>query len=498
MPKVLLLIVSLLLSMGLLRETRPSSGISLENYTFPESFYFGLANAPAHVEDQLNDSWLRFAAGGNVASFKNQNIPEYRTGFWSHPARELDIVKSSGATVFRMGVDWGRLVPGELKQDYQLDENSVKHYRWIMSLARARGLKIMLALFHHSLPVWLEEQGGWKNEKTRVEFLKFAEACAWSFQDLVDDWIPFNEPSVFVGLTYVGGIWPPGNPYNPLAAFSLGPFKGRLDSIQARMAASHRDAYQAIHRIDHIGGPTRVGLAHNLALYTANSFMDGLVASSMNQKMNLEFPIMVYDHLDFLGINYYGEEHVSGASVALDKRFEYSDSGRGIHPKGLYTLTKELWSRISSLRDAAGIKATLSMVITENGISDASDHLRPAYITEHLWAVSRLLKEHIPVEGYIFWTAADNWEWADGYCPRFGLYQIERLSDHLVWTPRDSYFLFRKIVSEKKLTKALRDEAWKKVTPGRERLFCRGTNGRQSLENPVKRPISSFDWRYLE
>ncbi|MEI8027305.1 MAG: family 1 glycosylhydrolase [Pseudomonadota bacterium] len=490
--------ICLLMSLGFLNDTRTRPAISEETYTFPESFYFGLANAPAHVEDQLNDSWLKFAEEGHVASFKNQNQPEFRNGFWSNPTHELDIAKESGATVFRMGVDWGRLVPREQKDAYQLEEDAVKHYRWIMSLARARGLKIMLSLFHHSVPLWLQEQGGWKNEKTRVEFLKFAEACASSFKDLVDDWIPFNEPSVFVGLTYVGGIFPPGKHYNPLGIFSLGPLKGIFDSTQARMAAAHREVYQAIHRIDNIGGPTRVGLAHNLALYTPNSPIDRIAASTMTQKMNLEFPKLVFDSLDFLGINYYGEEHVSGASVSLDERFEYSDSGRGINAKGLYTLSKDLWTQISLLRVRNGITEPLPVVITENGISDASDKLRPAYITEHLWAVSRLLQAHVPVEGYIFWTTADNWEWADGYCPRFGLYKMERLADQLVWTPRDSYFLFQKIVSDKKLTKSLRDEAWQKVMPGNPRFFCRGANGRQSLDFPVTRPISSFDWRYFE
>ena len=498
MYKHILFLVCLLISLGFLYDSRTSSRISDDTYTFPKSFYFGLANAPAHVEDQLNDTWLRFAEDGHVASFKNQNQPEYRTGFWSYPLQELDIAKQSGATVFRMGVDWGRLVPTEPKDGYHLDEDSVKHYRWIMSLARDRGLKIMLTLFHHSVPNWLEEQGGWENERTRVEFLKFAEACAFSFKDLVDDWIPFNEPSVFVGLTYVGGIFPPGKHYNPLGFLSLGPFKGIFAATQARMAASHREVYEAIHRIDNEGGATRVGIAHNLALYTPNSFADRIAASIMTQRMNLEFPKLVFDRLDFLGINYYGEEHVSGATVALDGRFEYSDSGRGINPKGLYTLTKDLFTQISSLRAHSGITDTLSVVFTENGISDASDQLRPAYITEHLWAVSRLIKDHVPVEGYIFWTAADNWEWADGYCPRFGLYKIERLEDKLVWTPRDSFFLFRKIASEKKLTKALRDEAWQKVVPGEQRFFCRGANGRKSLDVPMLRPISSFDWRYFD
>jgi beta-glucosidase/6-phospho-beta-glucosidase/beta-galactosidase len=483
---------------GFLSDSKASQQVSNETFIFPDSFYFGLANGPAHVEDQLNDSWLRFAKEGKVASYSNQNQPDYRNGFWSNPTQELDIAKNSGVKVFRMGVDWGRLVPRELGHDYILDPIAVDQYRAILTLAKARGLNVMLTLFHHSLPLWLEDQGGWKNEKSRKEFVRFAEASAKAFGDLVDDWIPFNEPSVFVGLTYVGGLWPPGKNYNPFGILSLGPFQGVLDSVQLRMAATHKDVYQVLHKSDQVGGPTRVGLAHNVALYTPSRFVDRFVAYNMHQKMNLQFPKLVFDHLDFLGINYYGEEHIQWTSVSLDEKFEFSDSGRGINPKGLYSLTKELWTLVSSLRSDAGFREALPFVITENGISDASDQLRPAYITEHLWAVSRLIRDQIPVEGYIFWTTADNWEWADGYCPRFGLYKVERQKDRLLWTPRDSYLLFSKIATQRILSRSLRDEAWQKVAAGSSRFFCRGPNGRQSLDNPITRPISSADWRYFE
>jgi beta-glucosidase/6-phospho-beta-glucosidase/beta-galactosidase len=55
----------------------------------------------------------------------------------------------------------------------------------------------MLTLFHHSLPLWLVDQGGWKNEKSQREFVRFSEACAKAFGDLVDDWIPFNPNFAF-------------------------------------------------------------------------------------------------------------------------------------------------------------------------------------------------------------------------------------------------------------------------------------------------------------
>ena len=95
-------------------------------------------------------------------------------------------------------------------------------------------------------------------------------------------------------------------------------------------------------------------------------------------------------------------------------------------------------------------------VITENGIADGSDPaagqgttrrdgprpaeahglgsdlLRPAYIIEHLAALHHARSVlGVPVRGYIHWTVTDNWEWADGYCPKFGLVAVDRDSPTL-------------------------------------------------------------------
>lgn len=46
--------------------------------------------------------------------------------------------------------------------------------------------------------------------------------------------------------------------------------------------------------------------------------------------------------------------------------------------------------------------------------------------------------------GYMFWTISDNWEWADGYGPKFGLVAVDR-ANGLARVPRPSYHLFSKV-----------------------------------------------------
>jgi beta-glucosidase/6-phospho-beta-glucosidase/beta-galactosidase len=81
--------------------------ISLHTFAldFPEKFLFGVANAPAHVEDQLDDPWMDFAKRGNTKSFLNHTRPDDRLEFWTRPEVEINLASDLGVDVFRLGID---------------------------------------------------------------------------------------------------------------------------------------------------------------------------------------------------------------------------------------------------------------------------------------------------------------------------------------------------------------------------------------------------------
>jgi len=176
---------------------------------------------------------------------------------------------------------------------------------------------------------------------------------------------------------------------------------------------------------------------------------------------------------------------------------EYSDSGRAVYPDGLFHLLKEFNRRFP----------TLPIIITENGVADDADIIRPAYIAEHLVAIAAARAAKIPVAGYVFWTVSDNWEWADGYCPKFGLASVDRSTDELRrMLRRSSFELLRAVAASKVLTQAQADDAWAQfsgaVLEGRNRSFCRtlegstGMTGFSGLDAPVSRPLVAKDWRF--
>eukprot|EP00965_Chrysotila_dentata_P087409 2885988-Pleurochrysis_carterae.AAC.3 len=140
-------------------------------------FEFGLATAPAHVEDQLEDAWVDFARKGKVAAWKNAPMPEERTRFWSEPEVDIKLAADTGVTVFRMGIDWARLVPdAEFAMTGTLVPTAWARYVEILKMVKDAGMKIMLTIFHHSLPIWLQKTGGWTNSTSVDYFGLFVEA----------------------------------------------------------------------------------------------------------------------------------------------------------------------------------------------------------------------------------------------------------------------------------------------------------------------------------
>lgn len=447
---------------------------------FEAPFFFGLASAPGHAEDKLEDIWLDWARTGKTAAFWHEAEPERRLDFWTHPEVELNLAARTGVQAYRLGVDWGRVMPAP----HQFDETAILRYRQILKMIRKRKMTVMLTLMHHSVPRWAQERGGWLDPRMEADFLEFARRMIDEFEPDVDYWVTFNEANVFAPLAYTAGFWPPGRKSSALSLLAAGPFRGATVRAMDRMSGSHNALYDWAHaKYPKI----KMGIAQNTAHYTSRSRLGRIGASLTGDLMNWRFPERIRGRMDYFGFNYYGAEWIRGTRLDIDPAEEYSESGRAIDPNGLYELLTQIRRRFPGL----------PVIVTENGISDSTDILRPAYLLEHLAAIAKARDEGVPVAGYYFWTLSDNLEWADGYCPKFGLVAVDR-ARRLRRTPRGSYDLFRKVVASREITAKMRDAAWEKVSAraGEDRPFCRSEDGMTPLDEPVSRKITVKDWRF--
>ena len=201
----------------------------------------------------------------------------------------------------------------------------------------------------------------------------------------------------------------------------------------------HGAAYYAIHRVQ---PRARVGGAHNLTYYQPlypNSPLDAFVVGQRERLMNLSgLEATLHGHIprllgsrrvrelantsDFIGLNYYdrvvltfdsGSPGTLFSKQVVPARAEISDLHYGeVYPEGLYHLLKRL-SRYGK-----------PIYITENGLPDADDDRRPAFLITHLRQVWKAVMQNMPVMGYYHWTLVDNFEWAEGWNLRFGLIEV--------------------------------------------------------------------------
>jgi beta-glucosidase len=352
---------------------------------------------------------------------------------------------------YRMSVEWARIEP----RPGRFDAQALDTYRQMLGALRDAGIEPMVTLHHFTLPEWLAERGGVLADEFPARLARFARAAIDALGDLCALWITINEPNVLAAHAYLLGVWPPANK-SPAAALRA----------HYRLLEGHVAAYRALKEAR--GDGAKVGLAHHLRIVQpsrSGSRGDRGAAAAFGRVFNEAFAAAVcegamYGHLDplvrgasgfrvaeargtqdFFGINYYSRDvvrfsprHAAEMFVArgVPEGAEVSDLGWEVYPEGLGMLVRT-WARRSGL----------PVYVTENGIADATDDKRGPFLVRHLAEVERAIHDGVDVRGYFHWSLLDNFEWSEGYAPRFGLVEVDYAT--LERKPRPSAHLYAKI-----------------------------------------------------
>jgi beta-glucosidase len=297
-----------------------------------------------------------------------------------------------------------------------------------------RGLKElnitpMVTLHHFSDPLWLTEQGGWENEAVVGLFETYARRVVEALKDYASLWCTINEPNVYVTVGYLAGLFPPGKKDVPLG-----------QKVMLNMARGHAAAYHAIHALQ---PEARAGLAINYrSIHPAHAWfpLDRAVAGFQRRSFNEFFPRVAQDGVarlpfgrkrlpeargtqDFIGVNYYTRERVAFDLLKPGALF----SRRSLRPGALLSdggmIANEPEGMFEAVKWAQGFG--LPILITENGVDDAEDRMRPQYLAQHLHQLWRAVNYNWPVKGYFHWSLVDNFEWERGWTQRFGLWGLD-------------------------------------------------------------------------
>jgi beta-glucosidase len=141
--------------------------------------------------------------------------------------------------------------------------------------------------------------------------------------------------------------------------------------------------------------------------------------------------------LDWLGVQYYFRNGVTGDPALIPGVnamicFGDFDLGSCLPPedptKWVPTMRYEFWEEglYTILMDMSARYPTLPMVVTEAGIAAENGVRRSENIVRLLEQTHRAMSEGADVRGYYHWSLMDNFEWAEGYEPRFGLFTVDR------------------------------------------------------------------------
>ena len=392
----------------------------------------GVATAATQIEGGCDTTnWADWAkTPGHIA---DGTTPVRATGHWERWREDTELMASLGIQTYRFGVEWARLEP----QPGVFSDEAFAHYRDEITLLRDKGIRPLLTLHHFNNPRWFESMGAFEHPDCVPIFLRFVERVVTELGDLVEDWCTINEPNVYATFGYLYGVFPPGAKSLP-----------RTLRVMTNLAHAHITAYELIHAL-RAGKPTRVTFAVHLrvfdpanpanpvhrALARAQEFLfQEAVTEAMctgRFRMPLRRPAGIREgrYYDALGINYYSRSWVSKIGDAARPGAELNDLGWEIYPEGLERVATWAHDRWPA-----------PIWVTENGTADNTERFRTQFLHDHLEIVSAARATGLPFERFYHWCFVDNWEWAEGEVPRFGIVALDYATQERTVKPSGRFY----------------------------------------------------------
>ncbi len=404
---------------------------SLENLNFPTDFSWGVATASHQIEGNNHNNW------STLEKEKGMEQSGGACDHWNNWKTDFDLLEELGVGHYRFSIEWSRIEPDE----GEWREDAVAQYSAMVDDLLSRNIEPMVTLHHFSHPVWFEQKGGFLNKENIPYWVNYCERIFEVLCDRVNNWCTINEPEVFSIMGYHMKLFPPGKGSIP-----------KTIRVMTNVMRAHTLAYHSLKKIKPeaknglaknvtIFDPLRRwNLVHWLTTFILNHIWNGAIISALTKGRMFGRRIPnAKGSLDYIGLNYYTHALVSPFTpqtieVDLPKREHeiMTEFGYPMYAEGLER-SVQLLNRLN-----------VPIEITENGVADAEDKLRPEHMKRHLWIISQLISQGHDIRSYYHWSLMDNFEWAEGYSLRFGLYHVDYQTQ--VRTLRKSGELYQSII----------------------------------------------------
>lgn len=465
---------------GALVLSNPNQLFSMANndeftrHDFGDDFKWGVATAAYQIEGAWDKDGKGPSVWDHFTHTKKNKIKTKENGdvacdFYHSYYDDIALIKEMNMKVFRFSISWSRVLPNGIGE---INQKGLDFYHKVIDRCLELGLEPWITLYHWDLPQALEEKGGWPNRKIIDWFSEYANLVTKEYGDKVKHWMVLNEPMAFTALGYLGAVHAPGKmqPNGFLKAAHhttiVQAEGGRIirknvpDAyIGTTLSCSHirpkndkKKNVNAAHRINTM--LNRLYIEPLLGMgYPTDNFPYLKKIENYIQKGDME---KVKFDFDFIGLQNYTQVVAQHAFIPYVWAFEKPAKKRGIpkdqitemgwevYPEGIYKIIKQF----------AEYKNLPPIIITENGSSfpdtvendRVHDKQRTQFFKDYLKNILKAKQEGVDIRGYFVWTLMDNFEWAEGYKPRFGLVHVDYATQKRII--KDSGLWFKELLSE--------------------------------------------------
>lgn len=424
--------------------------IHLDKKLFGDDFAWGVSSAAFQVEgscfaDGKGESvWDAFTR--NPKKVRNGGNADNACEFYTRYPGDIGIISELNIPNFRFSIAWTRILPlgtGEV------NAAGIAYYNAVIDCCLSRGIEPWVTIYHWDLPQALELKGGWTNREAVGWFCNYVKICAQYFGDRVKHWMVMNEPAVFTGAGYFLGIHAPGRtgirnflPAIHHTALSIASGARVLRdllpdaSIGTTFSCSYVEPFSdrkkdihAAKRVDallnRLFAEAVMGYGYPLDDLPAIKEIRRYMAPGDSDLLKFDF--------DFTGIQNYTRElvkysfftpYIHAALVKAEARdVPLTEMKWEVYPPAIYQMIKKF----------SAYPEVKKLIVTENGAAfpdivtngKVHDPLRKAYLQNHIAQVLKAKNEGLKIDGYFIWTLTDNFEWAEGYHPRFGIVYVD-------------------------------------------------------------------------
>ncbi len=401
---------------------------------FPKRFLWGAATAAHQVEGGNHNQWSAWelenakalATAAEYHYHDLENWPQiekqaktpanYVSGDAADHYRlfeeDFDLLKKLHMNAFRFSVEWSRIEP----EEGAWNAEAIEHYKKYVAALSKRGIEPIVTLFHFTLPVWFAEMGGFEQRKNVDYFTRFAEKIITELGPDIRFVITLNEPEGYAYDSYYKGHWPPNMTS-----------KRTMWRVLRNLAYAHNQTAKMLHQLNR---RYKVSVAKNTMYAYAgdDALLSRKVADVFQYFQDDYFLRKVVKNCDFIGVNYYFSNRIYGYRIHNpDERI--SDLGFDMSPA-------DIQQALERLHD----KYHLPIIVTENGLADATDENRKWWITHTILAMQRAMEHGVELQGYLHWSLLDNFEWDKGKWPRFGLVHVDYTNQKRTLRPSAIWF----------------------------------------------------------